>query len=130
MLDDLSREHDVGVGVLPRQPSHHPVAVEHVDEVSLGLEPALAGTCDLLRVDLDPAELDPLVASKALEEEPAREAEVEDSLPRQVADALPHEAVHLRVAVLDVEEEALVVPPGGVVRELEEPGRAHVRIMP
>src|SRR5204862_6620646 len=98
---------------------------EEVHEVPVGLEAARAGAFDLRRVDLDPAEPRARVAAEALEEQPAREAEVEDARAGEVAVPLPQQPVHLRVAVLDVEEEPPPVPPRRVVRQLEE--LAHSR---
>ena len=125
VLEDLARQHDVGLLVPVGKPRHQPVLVEDVHEVPVGLEPALAGALDLRRVDLDPAEAHPLVAPEALQQQPAREAEVEDARAREVAVPLAEQPVHLRVAVLDVEEEPPPVPPRGVVRQLEE--LAHSR---
>src|SRR5439155_1023134 len=106
------------VGV--RKPRHQPVLLEYVHEVPVGLEPPLTRALDLGRVDLDAGEPHVVVAPEALEQEPARETEVEDPCAREVAVPLAQQPVHLRVAVLDVEEEAPPVTPRGVVGQLEE----------
>src|SRR5205085_12504235 len=113
-------EDDVRLPVSVGEPRDEPVPVEDVHEVTVGLQASLACPLDLGRVDLDPAELHALVATEALEQQAAREAEVEDPRAGEVAVPLAEQAVHLRVPVLDVEEEAPPVAPRGVVRELEE----------
>lgn len=72
------------------------------------------------RVELETDELHTLVAPKALEQHPARAAEVEDSLAPQIACRGKKKTVRLRIAVLDVAEETFVELPRRIVWKFEQ----------
>ena len=114
VLDDLRCEDDVERRLRVRQARGDLPVLEDVDLEFVDVDPARFGLAAVVRIELDADELHALVAAEALEQHSARAAEVEDALAGEFAGGLEQDVVGLRVAVLDVEEEALVELPGRV----------------
>src|SRR5262249_28505408 len=126
VLDDLRREHDVERSVRVTQACRDLAVVEDVDLELVDVDSALLGVRAVDGIELDADELGPVVAPEPLEEHPARAAEVENALAGEVAGRFDQNPVRLRIAVLHVEEVALVELPCGVESKLEQRRVRHL----
>ena len=93
--------------------------------MSCRLETVPARLLDLGRIDLGSKELDVVVAPEPFEQEAPRQPKVDDPGSCKVPVRVAQQAMHLRVAVLDIEEEPPLVTPVGRVPEVEEAAGRH-----